>query len=143
LTVSRDSYTGGQLVRIFNEQGTPYYRHSYFAVSPHDPTPLPSGAEVRPRILDYGVYAQDSWRPSAGLTINVGVRWDAERIKDFSGATVIHTGIWQPRVGVVWDPWKDGATKVYASGGRFSYALPTDLAVRAYGNQTVYLVFNF
>ncbi len=68
LTVSTDSDSGGQLVRIFNDQGTRYYRHAYYAVSVQDLTPVPSGAEVRPRILDYGAYAQDSWRPTAGLT---------------------------------------------------------------------------
>ena len=137
-----DSFSGGQLVRIFNEQGTLYYRHAFYAVSPFDMTPVPQ-ALVRPRVIDYGIYIQDSWRPTAGLTINAGARWDAERIHDYSGATVLHTSIWEPRVGIVWDPWKDGATKIYASGGRFSYALPTDLAARAFSNETVWWTFNF
>jgi hypothetical protein len=142
LTVSADAYTGGQLVQIRNEQGTPYYRHTYYPVSLTDPTPRLERA-VEPRVNDFGVYFQDSWRPGQGLTINAGVRWDGEHVQDYTGATVIHTGIWEPRVGIVWDPWKDGATKIYASGGRFSYALPTDLAARSYGNGLAYNVYNF
>jgi outer membrane receptor protein involved in Fe transport len=137
-----DSYSGGQQVKIFNEQGTPYYRHEYYAVSRTDLTPL-AGALVRPNNLDFGFYVQDSWRPTPGLTVNAGVRWDAERIRNYADVTTIHTSVWQPRVGVVWDPRKDGTTKVYASGGRFSYSLPLDLAARAYGNETQVRVYNF
>jgi outer membrane receptor protein involved in Fe transport len=141
-SVVEDSASGGQVVRIFNEKGTTYYRHEYYAVSPIDPTPV-TAAVVRPNTSDYGFYLQDSWRPTAGLTINAGVRWDTERIRNYADVTSIHTSIWQPRVGIVWDPWKDGATKVYASGGRFSYSLPMDIAARAYGNQTLFWVYNF
>ena len=50
---------------------------------------------------------------------------------------------WQPRIGVVWDPWRDGATKVFAFAGRFSYALPTVAASRAFGNISRTTVYNF
>jgi hypothetical protein len=74
----------------------------------------------------------------------VGLRWDQEDIKNYANATVIHTtNEWQPRIGVVWDPWKDGATKVYAFAGRFYYALPTDLSTLAYGNYTFVSSYNF
>lgn len=136
------SITGGQYVEILNEQGKTYYRHSLYAVSPVDLTPV-TGVSVRPRTQDLGAYLQDSWKPAPGWTINVGLRWDDERIRDYLDQTVIHTSIWEPRVGVVWDPWKDGATKVYAFAGRFSYALPTNLAARSYGDQTFVRTYNF
>ena len=39
---------------------------------------------------------------------------------------------WAPRVGVVWDWAGDGTSKLYASAGRFYFALPTDLNVRVF-----------
>ena len=35
---------------------------------------------------------------------------------------------------MVWDPWKNGATKIYAFAGRFSYALPTAAAALSFAN---------
>jgi hypothetical protein len=142
VTETQDSHSGGQSVRMFNDFGTTYYRHSYYAVSPSDPTPVTSVVTI-PRTADYALYLQDSWRPGAGLTINLGIRYDDERIKDYLDQTVVHTNIWEPRVGIVWDPWADGRTKVYASGGRFSYALPTDLSARAFGRFASFWVYNF
>ena len=61
-----------------------------------------------------------------------------------SGETVLRfNNEWQPRVGVVWDPWRDGATKIYASAGRFSYALPTVAAALSFGSLTDMVTYNF
>ena len=70
-----------------------------------------------------------------GLTVNVGLRWDGEQTNNYAGQTVLRfNNDWQPRIGVVWDPWRDGATKVFAFAGRFSYALPTVAAAASFGN---------
>lgn len=50
---------------------------------------------------------------------------------------------WQPRLGVVWDPWRDGATKMYASAGRFSFALPTAAATSVFNTFTQVTSYNF
>ena len=97
-----------------------------------------------PRTIELGAFAQDSWRLLPGLTLNAGLRWDQEDIRDFRDVTVINTSAeWQPRVGIVWDPGRDGKTKVYGFAGRFYYALPTDLSVAAYGARTNVRTFNF
>ena len=125
-----------------NELGQVYYRHDFFAASPADLTPVDNF--VNPRTIDIGAYAQDSWRLLPGLTLNVGLRWDQEDIRDYRDASVIKTTAeWQPRLGLVWDPMRDGKTKLYAFAGRFYYALPTDLSVLAYGAQTFAQIFNF
>ncbi|HEY6929254.1 MAG TPA: TonB-dependent receptor [Thermoanaerobaculia bacterium] len=127
------SYTGEQQVGVRNEYGQTYYRHNFFAVSPTDPTPVPA-YHGRAQVYDYSAYAQDFWRLAPGLTVNLGVRWDGERTHDYSGRTVFETSLWQPRIGVAWDPWRDGATKVYAFAGRFSYAMPTQTALSLFLN---------
>ncbi|HTO87139.1 MAG TPA: carboxypeptidase regulatory-like domain-containing protein [Thermoanaerobaculia bacterium] len=135
--------TGGQVVTINSEFGQRYYKHIFWAVSPDDPTPVAPGT-ARARVLDYGAFVQDSWKVAQGLTVNVGLRWDGEDTHNYLGQTVLRfSDEWQPRIGVVWDPWRDGATKVYAFAGRFSYALPTIAAAMAFGNYTVLATYNF
>jgi len=119
-------YTGGQLVTRFNNFGVVYYRHNFIAGSPTDLSPVDGVA--RPRHIDAGLYLQNSWRAASGLTVNVGLRYDQEDVRDYLGGPFFKTTDgWQPRLGVIWDPGRNGKMKVYASAGRFSYSLPTDL----------------
>jgi len=142
-TATRGSYTGGQQVYILNEHGLLYYQHEFVAVSSEDATPVPY-INRRAEVRDFGVYLQDSWRAASGLTINAGLRWDGEDTINSFGRTVLRfRDEWQPRLGVVWDPWRDGATKVYAFAGRFSYGLPTAMAVNAFSNFSSLYTFNF
>ncbi len=142
-TDAAGSATGGQLVWIRNEYGQPYFMHQFFAVSLDDPTVIPY-RPVGARVLDYGAYVQDSWRAAPGLTINLGLRWDGEETRSQTGQTVLRfNNQWQPRIGVTWDPWNDGKTKVLAFAGRFSYALPTVAAALVYSGNTLLRTFNF
>ena len=83
----------------------------------------------------FGGYLQDSWRLKSNLTLNVGVRYDVELTPTFAPATSISAaaekalgiieGIprdynnFAPRLGIAWDPWKDGKTVVRAAYGLF------------------------
>jgi hypothetical protein len=135
------SYTGGQSVEIFSEFGQVYYVHSFNAVSPEDPTPV---AQVlrKATVRDFGAYVQDSWKAASGLTINAGLRWDGERAVTYADETVLRLHTWQPRIGVAWDPWKDGATKVFAFAGRFSWAMPTAMTAAIFSNNTALASYN-
>jgi outer membrane receptor protein involved in Fe transport len=141
-TKTLQSFTGEQLVQIRNEFGQTYYRHQFFAAGPNDPTPVP-GSPSQASALDYGVYLQDAWKPASNLTVNLGLRWDGEKAQTYNGQTVLNFSQWEPRIGVVWDPWRTGQTKVYAFAGRFSYALPTGAASRSYSNQWFFITYNF
>ena len=135
--------SGGQIVNIANDYGQTYYWHRFYAVSPTDPTPVPA-VQRRAQTLDYGAYLQDSWRLPWGLTVNAGLRWDGETTRNYLGETVFRfRDEWQPRLGVVWDPWKDGKTKVSVFGGRFSHALPTMAAAFEFARSPNFLTFNF
>jgi hypothetical protein len=138
-----DFHTGGQIVQRRNERGVLYYQHRFWAASPTDLTPL-ENATNRGTSRNTGLYFQDSWRIARGWTMNAGIRWDEETFKDFSGRTVMKTtDEWQPRLGAIWDPGKNGATKLYAFVGRFYYDLPTNIVVRIFANQTSAATFNF
>jgi hypothetical protein len=135
------AFSGLQQVTRSNEFGQTYYQHVFFATSPTDLTP--TNSDSRSNVRDFGAFAQDSWGVAPGLTINAGVRMDRELVYNNLNEAVVHTTTWQPRLGLVWDPVRDGKMKAYVFAGRFSYGLPTDLAVRSYGANTLTVTYNF
>ena len=94
------------------------------------------------------VFIQDKWQPLPNLTVSFGLRWEAQIQPDpitppdqvfyskFIGTTSMGQefpsdgnipsdySMWQPRLGIVWDPGKDGKTVVRASGGIFAARVP-------------------
>jgi hypothetical protein len=110
---------------------------------------------------DFGLYAQDSWKPRHNFTINYGLRWEPwtpehnsnGHVENFSMAgftagtksgvftsapaglsfqgdpgqpsnhyTYGKKAIFEPRVGLIYDPFGDGKTSVRAGFGMFSDA---------------------
>jgi Carboxypeptidase regulatory-like domain/TonB-dependent Receptor Plug Domain len=141
-TTAVTAITGGQIVQRFNEYGQAYYSHIFIVKSPTDLTSVDNVSKAR--TIETGFFLQDSWRVRPGLTVNVGLRWDQEDMRDYLGETVLKTAAeWQPRLGIVWDPTGAGKMKVYASAGRYYYSVPTALSVFAYGSTTSINTFNF
>jgi len=65
--------------------------------------------------------------------VNLGLRYDEQKVYKGDGTVAMDLkDQWAPRVGVSWDPLKDGSSKVYASAGRFYYNTPTDMNVRLF-----------
>jgi len=76
-------------------------------------------------------FGQDTWAIGNRLTVNAGVRYEAEKmsgtiIKDFE-----LKNNWAARLGAAYDLTGDGKTKVYGNYGRFYARIPLDLAARA------------
>ena len=94
------------------------------------------------------VFAQDVWQPMRNLTIQAGLRWEAQIEPDpitppdqvfFSGfigktsqgqqfpsdGTIpSDKKMWQPRFGISYDPWNDGKTVFRATWGLFYARIP-------------------
>ena len=79
-------------------------------------------------------YINDAWEMSKYVTLNVGVRWEQQRLV---GNQVERTfsNMWSPRVGIVVDPTGTRKQKIYANFGRYAYVLPLDAALRALSNE--------
>ena len=93
-------------------------------------------------------FIQDTWQPMRNLTINAGLRWEGELEPDprtrpsevffapFIGQTrngqefpsngkiPSDKKMWQPRLGISYDPWADGKTVFRGSWGIFYARIP-------------------
>lgn len=105
-------------------------------------------------------FAQDSWRVKPNLTLNYGLRWEAQynptpeannetllaKVRNFqfpSGHRADPTRIndntkqYGPRLGLAWDPWSDGKTVVRGYTGVYFARTPLLLFAAAVNNWRV------
>jgi hypothetical protein len=68
-----------------------------------------------------GIFLQDEWNIRPGLIVNAGLRYDLQFLSD-----LVHTDAnnLSPRIGLAWDPWRDGKTVLRANYGLFFDRLP-------------------
>ncbi|HEY4239682.1 MAG TPA: carboxypeptidase regulatory-like domain-containing protein [Kofleriaceae bacterium] len=98
-----------------------------------------------------GAYLQDSWQIFPNFTLNLGVRYEQQvgyAAKDLQGTLTpdnevvpdrayTFNGNWAPRLGFVYDPTKEGKSKIFGHWGRFYENVPMDLNVRAFGGEII------
>jgi hypothetical protein len=79
-----------------------------------------------------GGFIQDSWSIMDKVTLNVGVRYDAQILYNDAGnvGMVVPHQI-SPRVGAIWDPTQAGKSKIFASFARYHENVPLNIADRA------------
>ncbi len=109
-----------------------FYSHVYYVANGQDLTPTAS-SPFNAFSTSWSAYVQDEWKVLPNLSVNLGVRYDRQKV--YKGDDTVAMDLkdqWAPRVGVSWDPLKDGSSKVYASAGRFYYNTPTDLNVQVF-----------
>ncbi|MFN0253452.1 MAG: TonB-dependent receptor domain-containing protein [Kofleriaceae bacterium] len=109
---------------------------------------------VEGETINWAAFIRDSWRPLTNLTINVGVRYEEQRLRyaqNLQNTADALTGSqlgknamtlkdnWAPRLGVIWDPSELGQSKVYASWGRHFESIPMDINDRSFGGEVSYV----
>lgn len=110
-----------------------------------------AGTQAIPQ-QDFAIFIQDSWKPTANLTVNYGVRWEGQKesdpitppsqvfYSDFIGKTVTNANgtfsfpsdgkipsdmkMFQPRLGIAWDVNGDGKDVARASAGLYYARIP-------------------
>ena len=80
--------------------------------------------------LYHTLFAQDAWSPNKYVTINGGLRWEQQHVQGVNAGYTFNDN-WSPRVGISVDPWGNRKTKVTANFGRYTEALPLDIAIRS------------
>ena len=92
---------------------------------------------------NHGFFVQDSWTIARGVTVNAGVRLEREYLPaenqpsggithpiDFSWGQKI-----APRIGIAWDPTRDGKMKIFGGYGQFYDQMKLNLAISSFGGQ--------
>ena len=76
-------------------------------------------------------YAQDSWTPLRGLTLNIGVRSDSFKQSGSNGIVFanLKNNI-APRIGIIWDPTGEGRDKIFANYGKYFLPIAGNTAYR-------------
>ena len=96
-----------------------------------------------------GAYVQDSWQLLPNFTLNLGLRWEQQvgYVADSLKGQITPEGEitpdrafeinnnWAPRIGVIYDPTKEGKSKIFGHWGRFYENVPMDINVRAFGGE--------
>jgi hypothetical protein len=76
------------------------------------------------------VFVQDNWSMNKYVSLSAGLRWEQQRVQGVNAAYTFNDN-WSPRVGISVDPWGNRKSKVYANFGRYTEALPLDIAIRS------------
>jgi len=82
----------------------------------------------------HAAFVNDAWQMGKHVTLNLGVRWEQQRL---TGNVVgkVFNDMWSPRIGFVVDPKGDRKSKFYANYGRYAFVLPLDAAVRSLSSE--------
>ncbi len=158
-----DNWNGGNGQRIYrfgcnpesrycgeNGENAYYFRHRVYLNNPNlDPTELTPADVMRP--LSVGIkaenqayYIQDTWQPTSGLSLSLGVRFGQQKLFNADGDVQqnIDDNI-EPRLGFVWDFLGNGKSKIFGHWGKFYETIPMDIVIRSYGGEISGFIYNF
>lgn len=86
------------------------------------------------------LFVQDSWQvANTGLTLNGGLRWEFQDMKDARRADSPKLSINDniaPRVQAIYDFTRTGRSKIAANWGRFYESIPLDMGDRSFGSES-------
>ena len=95
------------------------------------------GTQGNPQTDNLGFFLQDAWSVNNRLTINAGVRFENEKVPSYvdglDGIDFDFTDKFAPRIGVAYDPFGNGKTRMYGSWGRYYDIFKLELPRGAFG----------
>ena len=109
-----------------------YGRGAYFFAGPPNLFPSPylfvqglapteAAATADPRGISGFGFVQDDWKVTPSLTLNLGLRYDIERVYSVRNYSVpVDKNNIQPRVGAGWDPTGGGRTIIHGGAGLYT-----------------------
>ena len=111
------------------------------------------GTQIEGNTLNWAAYLRDSWQILPNLTLNAGLRYEEQRMRYSSELqnktdpltgeklgknAMTLTGMFAPRLGLLYDWTKEGRSKVYGHWGRFYESIPMDINDRSFGGEVLF-----
>jgi hypothetical protein len=125
---------GGTLIyreRVGGNGFDDFRRYGYLS-GPDTITELPV-FEATSSSTTIGGFLQDSWNILDRVTVNLGVRYDAQIVTGNDGNVGIALpNQWSPRVGAIWDPTREGRAKITVNYARFYQAITLNMVDRSF-----------
>ncbi|APR77795.1 Trehalose synthase [Minicystis rosea] len=130
------AYTGGDAYReAVDSSRYDDARRFGFLKSPDDPVLL-NHYVAKSTTISVGGFVQDSWSIFDKVTLNFGVRYDAQVINGADGKLGLALpNQWSPRVGVIYDFTQQGRSKLFANFARYYEGVPLDMADRSFPSE--------
>jgi hypothetical protein len=128
----KKAYSGGDYYReATNGKSFADYRQYGFLTAPDSPFVL-NTLRWKTDAVTVGGFIQDSWSIMDKVTLNVGVRYDAQWVYGGQGTLALALpNQWSPRAGLIWDPTQEGRAKIFGNYARLYESVPLDIADRA------------
>ncbi len=128
---SQRGESGNTILTEFPDGSVVYdYRRHGFLAGPDDPVLL-TKYEAVSTSTTIGGFAQDSWNIADRVTLNAGVRYDAQMLHGYDGELAMSLpNQWSPRVGVIYDITQSGRSKLYANYARYYESVPLNIIDR-------------
>lgn len=130
------AYSGGVALReSTNSARLDDYRLYGYLQGPNDPFIYTSLQTIN-RSTTIGGFLQDSWNVLDLVTLNAGVRYDAQTMVANDGNVALTLGNQiSPRVGAVYDFTQQGRSKLFANYARFYQNAVLDMIDRSFGGE--------
>jgi outer membrane receptor protein involved in Fe transport len=109
--------------------------------------------DVHGNTANWAAFLRDSWQLRPNLTVNLGLRYEEQRMRharhlqeqidpisgELRGKNAMTLrGMWAPRVGAIYDWTGEGRSKLYGHWGRFYESVPMSLNTINFGGETTY-----
>jgi outer membrane receptor protein involved in Fe transport len=129
----RKAYTG---TTVFRESlsGASFsdFRRYGFLSGPDEATVL-DVFEATSTSTTVGGFIQDSWSILDKVTVNAGVRYDAQVLTGDDGKVGLSLpNQWSPRIGVIYDFTQQGRSKIFVNYARYFESVPLNIADRSF-----------
>jgi hypothetical protein len=130
---NRKAYSGGVFFRErVNGNGWDDFRRYGYLTGPDTIRDLPVFEAVSTSVTAGG-FIQDSWNILDRVTVNLGVRYDAQVVTGNDGNVGLSLpNQWSPRIGAIWDPTREGRAKITANFARFYQAVTLNMVDRSF-----------
>ncbi len=128
----KKAYGGGILYRESADGSSFANFRSYGYLTGPDTAVLLPALQTTTSAFAIGGFIQDSWSVMDKVTVNAGIRYDAQYLyntHDQLGLALPNQ--WSPRLGFIWDPTQAGRSRIFGSYARYYQSVPLDMADRA------------